>query len=126
MKIKRAAVSPGEMYDEVTGKKIHDDGIDDKKIYTGTKADGSDRKYIGQKGDFRDVTDAFNKQLDKTTSFFEGQDVKFSAAESTIGAGWVGKLSRRLSFFREQVTDGGPFDIKQPGKGFGQVEIGNY
>lgn len=32
----------------------------------------------------------------------------------------------KRDFFRSQVTDGGPFDIKQPGEGFSKAETGEY
>jgi RHS repeat-associated protein len=123
----RAAVPPGKTYDEMTGEMIHDDGIKDNKVYTGTKTDGSDRKFVGIAGNgpgqIGDVTDKFNTQIGQTKSFFEQKGREIDAQTGYIGGIFD---SKKRNFFQQQVTDKGPFDIKQPGKGFSQGEIGFY
>ena len=114
----------GETFSKLTGEKIHDDGIKDGKVYVGTKSDGSDREYVGQKSNMKDMTSVFNKQLQETKFFFEQKNEEFSARESKTWGGMANKLSDRLSYFRSQVTDKGPFDLKN--KNYGPDDVGNY
>ncbi|MFY7733270.1 MAG: polymorphic toxin type 44 domain-containing protein, partial [Bacteroidia bacterium] len=122
----RAATSPGKTYDEETGEEIHDDKIDDKKVYIGTKTDGSDRKLVGYSDKLQDVTKKFNAQIAMTSFFFKKKDNEFKAKEGNTLGGQLGKFYNRLKYFQERVTDKGLFDLKQPGKGFSEAEIGRY
>lgn len=125
----RAAVPPGKTYDDVTGELIHDDKIDDKKVYTGTKTDGSDRKLVGFEGSgpgqIKDHTEKFNNQLEGTDKFFskKAQDFK-NKFHSDVVTGIV--FVDKVLFFKKNVTDKGPYDIKVPGKGFSMGEVGEY
>jgi len=97
----------GKTYDSETGLMIHDDGIDDHKVYLGTKSDGSDRRYIGQEEDFHDVTDLFTQTLNKTTQAFLDKRVEISETRN-------GRYdeTEKLEFFNANVRPGGTYDIK--------------
>ena len=61
----------GKTYDKITGDLIHDDHINDGKVYLGTKRDGSDREYLTQECCIKDMSAAFDKQLKETRNFFQ-------------------------------------------------------
>ena len=102
----------GKTYDKITGEMIHDDHINDGKVYLGTKRDGSDREYLTQENCIKDMSDAFDKQLKETRDFFQqsakAYDEKPSSDMFTYYTGKVHKLEN----FRKLVTDGADFDIK--------------
>ncbi len=115
----------GETFSKLTGEKIHDDGIKDGKVYVGTKSDGSDREYVGQKSNIPDMTSKFRKQLQKTKSFFEKKNKEFSAKESGVFAGWGKKAYDRLSYFQSEVTDKAEFDLKNKGYSYNAFKKSN-
>ncbi len=125
----RAAVPPGKTYDDETGEMIHDDGIDDKKVYIGTKTDGSDRELVGIEGNgpgqIKDHTQKFNDQLDRTGKFFSEKAQDFGNKYHSDVVTGIASVDKML-FFKKSVTDKGPFDIKVSGKGFSQGEVGEY
>ena len=105
----------GKTYDKITGEMIHDDHINDGKVYLGTKRDGSDREYLTQENCIIDMSDAFDKQLEETRDYFQqsakAYDEKPSSDMFTCFTGKVHKLEN----FRKLVTDGAEFDLKAKG-----------
>ncbi|MCZ8215968.1 MAG: polymorphic toxin type 44 domain-containing protein [Cyclobacteriaceae bacterium] len=80
-----------------------------------------------QQGELLDVTDKFNRQLEKTEAFFTSMREIYDNLPNP-GLNPLAALAERrtlkLSFFKSQVGTNRPFDIKQKGKGFHPSEIG--
>ena len=110
----------GSYYSSDTGELLYMDDKDDSKVFVVEIKKGKDgnivtyNEYIGQNDDFKDLTDVFNETLKNTAEFFEkaldgyekGQK-KNNSPGKKLG-GYVAKLK----YFKDMVTDGAKYDIK--------------
>jgi hypothetical protein len=122
----------GDYYDSVTGDKLHNDGNDDEKVYvryqsyTITIPQVSNivdspitieipqrDDYIGLKPNIPDKTEDFKIAMQQTNDFFSKKNAEFTAKESKILGGWLGKAYDRLDYFKSQVTNNSPYDLKR-------------
>ena len=107
----------GDYYSGYSGRFLFSDGIDDNKVYVQnlsvTKNELTVKtSFIGFKNDIPDKTNLFNGFLEKTNNYFSNMNRQLENKESTILMGGLGKYTRKLSAFRDLVTDDAPFDIK--------------
>ncbi|MDR2948026.1 MAG: hypothetical protein LBV71_02345 [Prevotella sp.] len=110
----------GDYYDSETGEHVHNDEIDDNKVYIRTSAstqaknDGriggyrvpykDEDRYIGQFEEIPDKTELFTAQLQATNDFFASKKDEYSGFFN---------IKSRLDFFESQVTNEAPYDIKR-------------
>jgi hypothetical protein len=76
---------------------------------------------------YADVTAKFNSTLAGTKDFFTSQaKIYDERIKNAIGypSSMKAMIAMKIEFFREQVTNGGPYDIKVQGKGYSQTELG--
>ena len=123
--------SAGKTYDKDSGKLIHDDGIDDKKVYLGTKTDGSDREDgagnlnmpFAYESQIQDVTGKFDKVLDGASQKWLDRRVDIEeTSDFTFG---LGRAFAKNIEFGASFAPGGVDDLKNhdtPGNAFAQPE----
>lgn len=105
----------GKTYDKITGDLIHDDHINDGKVYLGTKRDGSDREYLTQEHCIKDMSAAFDKQLEETRDFFQKSAKTYDKKSSSDMFTYFTNKAHKIVNFRNLVTDGADFDLKAKG-----------
>jgi len=127
----------GDIYDE-KGKKKGSDGKQDGRVYSSTskvirentkngktnwaaveRDENTVNTGASKNHPLPDLTEEFNSQIEKTSSFFTNARRDFNNQKRAILNPAVGV--KALSFFAENVTDGSPYDIKNtPGGTFNQ------
>ena len=111
----------GKTYDEITGEVIHDDGESDGKVYMGSKADGSDRQFIGLRNEIPDKTAEFNKFITNANDHFSKQ----LAFINQLSLRPFSEFVLKNAVFAMETTDGAPYDIKnRKGSGFHRGDFG--
>ena len=113
---------PAKTYSEKTGKLIHDDGINDGKVFVTQDYNMDARTFVGFESELLDLSEQFDNQLKITKDFF---GYLVSKINERIENPVYNAISKLLAF-NSLVTDGADFDLKDSKNGYSEIEIGEY